>query len=93
MKLILTSKRIGGRVATEYLDERSGRSVVRLGAWRRQREVGGAPFPRFGPSQIATLAAAMIEARVTGGEPPMVPRDMPPADVGAAARIVETLLD
>jgi hypothetical protein len=97
-KIILISRRIGRVRLTEYLDEQNGHSVVRTpaGFWsKRKREIGGAPFPRpaFGPGRICTLAAAMIEARVTGGEPPMVPRDMLPADVGAAARIVETLLD
>jgi hypothetical protein len=65
--------------------------------WRKGRkrlvEIGGAPFPHVCPSEIAALAAAMIETRVTGGEPPMVPAGMPCGDVTAAVCVVETLLD
>jgi len=58
---------------------------------RRKREVGGAPFPGpdYGPSQIATLAAAMVESRRTG-VPATVPKGMSCEDVVAALRIAET---
>jgi hypothetical protein len=96
MKLMLTLKRRAGLKVVEYLDER-GHGVIRVpaGAWRApRREVGGmVPRPDFGASAIARLAAAMVEAKVTGWEPPSIPDGMASGDVTAAVRIVETLME
>jgi hypothetical protein len=96
-KIVLISRRVGGMSLTEYLNEQNGHSVVRTpaGFWsqRKRVEFGGPPFPHFGPSQIDKLAAALVEAHLSGGEPPMVPAGMSSGDVLAALRIVETLYD
>jgi hypothetical protein len=79
MKLMLTLKRRGELMDAE-LPERDTRErrghrgiSVPLAAWRApRREQGGIPFG--GPSAIARLAAAIVEAKeVTGCEPPFIP--------------------
>jgi hypothetical protein len=55
----------------------------------RKRETGGRPFRDVGPSQVAALADAMVESRITG-VPPTVPKGMSCEDVAAAVRIAET---
>jgi hypothetical protein len=55
----------------------------------RKREIGGRPFRDVGPSQVAALADAMVESRITG-VPPTVPKGMSCEDVAAAVRIAET---
>lgn len=94
---MLTLKRRGELMDAELPErdtrERRGHGgiSVPLAAWRApRREQGGIPFG--GPSQIARLAAAMVEAKVTGCEPPSIPDGMASGDVTATVRIVETLM-
>ena len=100
MKLKLMLKRRGELMDAE-LPERGTRTPnerrghggisVPLAAWRApRREQGGIPFG--GPSQIARRAAAMVEAKVTGCEPPSIPDGMASGDVTAAVHVVETLM-
>ena len=92
MKLLLALKRRSD-LFDAGLTER-GHGVIRVpgGAWRGpRREQGGIPFG--GPSQIARLAAAMVEVKVTGCEPTSIPDGMASGDVTAAVRIVETLME
>jgi hypothetical protein len=57
---------------------------------RRKREIGGPPFRDVGPSQVAALAGAIAESRITR-VPPTVPKGMPCEDVEAAFKIAEQL--
>jgi hypothetical protein len=101
MKLMMTLKRRGELMDAEMPErgtrtpsERRGHGGISVpfAAWRApRREQGGIPFG--GPSQIARLAAAMVEAKVTGCEPPTVPDGMSSGDVTTAVRIVETLME
>lgn len=98
-ELIFTVRRFSGKFLIAYLTEsETGRQVVTVPCdfWRkgRRREVGGHPFPRpnFGTGRIAEFAGALVEARLTGCEPPTVKHDMTVADVAAAVHLAEEAL-
>ena len=96
--MILTIRRIDGKSLISYVTNGgTGHQVVTapvslLRQRKRPVEAGGCSFGGS-TSQIAKLAVAMIDARLSGCEPPTVPADMSCGDVTAAVRVVETLLD
>jgi hypothetical protein len=95
--MVLTTRRIDGRFLISYVTNAdTGQQVVTtpVDFWRRRERPVEADYPfGGGASQIAKLAVAMIDARLTGCEPPTIPASMPCGDVIAAVRVVETLLD
>lgn len=92
MKLLVTMRRHPGIRLIEILSE-GGRSVVRVPprVWKEwHREVGGVPFG--GPTRIAKLAAAIVEARLANGAPPQVPPNMSADDLSKALKAALALL-
>src|SRR5260370_41913496 len=91
--MVLTTRRIDGRFLISYVTNAdTGQQVVTtpVDFWRRRERPVEADYPfGGGASQIAKLAVAIIDARLTGCQPPTLPATLPCEYVMAADHVYD----